>query len=305
LNIGGNGGNGVASTITGSSVTRAGGGGGTPWEFSPPGNPGTQGLGGSGGGGNGGASNTGSGTAGIVNTGSGGGGGANAGTGGAGGSGVVIISYPSTFQLTGGAGLTFSTAIVGANRVTTFTAGTGSIGFQTIPVGAYQLLETVVLTSSQASVEFTNLAGKYSADYKHLQIRGAIRAPNSGTFRMFLMRFNGDTAANYSSHLLYSDGPGSLSDGTKTSMWWSYSAAGSSPANAFGGVVTDILDAFETTKNKQIRTLGGGPNGYNLLNLVSGSWRNTSAVTSITLLNQDGDGFAAGSRISIYGIRGS
>jgi mucin-19 len=80
--VAGNGGNGLASSITGSSVTRAGGGGGAA-------NVGTQGSGGTGGGGAG-ANSGSSATAGTVNTGSGGGagdsgGGAGHGGGGAGG----------------------------------------------------------------------------------------------------------------------------------------------------------------------------------------------------------------------------
>jgi hypothetical protein len=45
----------------------------------------------------------------------------------AGGSGVVILRYPSSFTITIGAGLTGSTATLGVNRVTTFTAGTGTV----------------------------------------------------------------------------------------------------------------------------------------------------------------------------------
>jgi hypothetical protein len=41
----------------------------------------------------------------------------------------VIIRYPSSFTVSVGAGLTASTATVGANKVTTFTAGTGNISF--------------------------------------------------------------------------------------------------------------------------------------------------------------------------------
>jgi hypothetical protein len=82
----GNGGAGLASTITGSSVTRAGGGGGGTDSGSI-----SAGSGGSGGGGAGGALATP--TAGTVNTGSGGGGTDTGRTGGAGGSGVVIIRY--------------------------------------------------------------------------------------------------------------------------------------------------------------------------------------------------------------------
>jgi hypothetical protein len=69
-------------------------------------------------------------TAGTGNTGGGGGGGGNMGTGGQnGGSGIVILRYPNTRTITIGAGLTGTTATVGLDSVTTFTAGTGDISF--------------------------------------------------------------------------------------------------------------------------------------------------------------------------------
>jgi len=177
-------------------------------------------------------------------------------------------------------------------------------GSRPAETATFQLLESTVLTSTQASIEFTNLTTKYAATYQHLQLRATIRGiTGGGGLRMFLMQFNGDTAANYMSHLLYSDGPGSINDGTKTSMWWSYGANNGSPTGAFGAVVTDILDPFETTKNKTIRTMGGGPNGYNMVNLVSGHWRNTNSVTSITLTAQGGDSYDIGTRVSLYGIK--
>jgi hypothetical protein len=60
---------------------------------------------------------------GTANT--GGGGGAKA----SGGSGVVIVKYVDTLTIGGGAGLTFTTASSGGFKVTTFTAGTGTISF--------------------------------------------------------------------------------------------------------------------------------------------------------------------------------
>ena len=90
---GGPGGNGVATSITGSSVTRAGGGGGAR-PNNPP-EPSATGTGGSGGGGGGGGAGPGIGTAGTTNTGGGGGGGygTSPGAGGVGGSGIVVIRY--------------------------------------------------------------------------------------------------------------------------------------------------------------------------------------------------------------------
>ena len=85
-NLGANGGNGTSTAITGSAVTRAGGGGG--------GSDSTGGTGGSGGGGTGGTSTSApSVTTGTANTGGGGGGGGQSVNGKAGGSGVVILRY--------------------------------------------------------------------------------------------------------------------------------------------------------------------------------------------------------------------
>jgi len=115
-NSGVNGGAGTANTITGSSVTRAGGGGGAH----------TASGAGAAGGGNGNTGGTGG--AATANTGSGGGGGRQA-EGGPGGSGLVVLQYPSAYTITIGAGLTGTTATVGANKVTTFTAGTGTVSW--------------------------------------------------------------------------------------------------------------------------------------------------------------------------------
>jgi hypothetical protein len=79
---GGPGGNGVATSITGSSVTRGGGGGGGFWN-------GVNGPGGSGGSGGGGCA-VGPYTCGVANT---GGGGAGSPAGNTGGSGIVVIRY--------------------------------------------------------------------------------------------------------------------------------------------------------------------------------------------------------------------
>jgi hypothetical protein len=104
-----NGGNGLASSITGGSITRGGGGAGQA-SFG-------GGSGGTGGGGS-------SGSPGATNT---GGGGGQASTG---GSGVVIIKYPDIYTISVGSGLTSTTpAASGGFKVTTFTAGTGTVNF--------------------------------------------------------------------------------------------------------------------------------------------------------------------------------
>jgi hypothetical protein len=120
--------------IGGTGNYYAGGGGGSSLGYA--------GTGGTGGGGNGAIFNINghslqAGTNGSPNTGGGAGGGsASVGsTSGpnaintSGGSGVVILRYPNTFTVTIGAGLTGTTATDGSDKVTTFTAGTGTISF--------------------------------------------------------------------------------------------------------------------------------------------------------------------------------
>jgi len=135
---GGAGGNGLANSITGTSVTYAGGGGGGGWESN------SFGAGGSGGGGAGSAGNgtAGNGTRGIKatngtpNTGGGGGGGGVeisgvTGGGGNGGSGIVVIAYSNTLPAISNipGTLTYDQPTRSGYRVYRFTAGSGSITF--------------------------------------------------------------------------------------------------------------------------------------------------------------------------------
>ena len=101
------GGAGVATSITGSSVTYAVGGDGFLYNSGPY-----------------------TGAAGTTNRGNGGGGVRYTGVGGAGGSGNVILRYlTSAGTITIGAGLTGSTATDGSYKVTTLTAGTGNVSW--------------------------------------------------------------------------------------------------------------------------------------------------------------------------------
>lgn len=128
-----NGGVGVAVSITGSSVYYGGGGAGLNYDFEKPDD--AAGTGGLGGGANSSLGINVDGQNGGANLGGGGSGGTtysgwNAATkGGNGGSGVVILRYPNTRTITIGAGLTGSTTTVGANKVTTITAGSGNVSW--------------------------------------------------------------------------------------------------------------------------------------------------------------------------------
>jgi len=169
----------------------------------------------------------------------------------------------------------------------------------------FQLLESTVLTGAQSSIEFTNLATKYASTYQHLQIRAVVQSTRASSLDALIMQFNGDTAGNYSRHTLQGDGGSVSSSGVAnaTYVFCGYLPGTTNPTS-WAPFVIDILDAFETTKNKTTRSLSGqrDPN-WSLINLSSGSWRNTATITSILLDQEIGGNFPTGTRVSLYGIK--
>lgn len=169
-------------------------------------------------------------------------------------------------------------------------------------------LETVRLGGTASSVEFTNLA-RYS-DFQHLQIRAVFRTNRSGyTATYWGMRFNGDTGSNYSWHWLNGGYSGSAvqssGQANASAMRTCWAPGANASANLFASSITDILDPFDTTKNKTIRTLGGKTESEQMVLLSSGNWRSTTAVTSITIFDELSASFIAGSRFSLYGLKAS
>lgn len=176
--------------------------------------------------------------------------------------------------------------------------------------GSYDLLETQVLGSSQASVTFSSLS-TYASTYKHLQIRWVAKSTRAAaTGDDFFWQMNGNTTtSNYTSHYLRGTGSSVSSAANNNSIYYglisNFMPAGSY-TNEFMSGVTDILDAFETTKNKTVRTVAGAiTTSYAIdTTLSSGMFLSTDAVSSFTLKCRLAN-LAQYSRFSLYGIKGA
>jgi hypothetical protein len=189
--------------------------------------------------------------------------------------------------------MAFSLALLGAST------------YEKPVLGSYDLLSTTILTSNTASVTFASL-GTYAADYQHLQLRIVARGSNSANFTIWNMRLNGDSGSNYATHALFGNGSLALGNDTRTStdrILDSLTLPGNSTANSYGALILDILDSFNTSKNKTIRYLGGRrPSDDTVVILRSGLYISTSSITSIALTCQSAD-WNTGSRFSLYGLR--
>ncbi len=178
-----------------------------------------------------------------------------------------------------------------------------SQNYSRIAPNSYESIATS--TPSGTDVTFTSIP----QTYKHLQIRVLSRTTrNDAAVDGLYLRFNGDTASNYSYHF----GINGLGSGTPTSsgsanvatMVMTFSGADAqTTANVFTAYVIDILDYTNTSKYKTVRSLNGyDANGSGSVMLSSANWRNTNSVTSIRLFAEGN--FVSGSHFALYGIKG-
>ncbi len=172
---------------------------------------------------------------------------------------------------------------------------------------AFDLLETTTLSSSASSITFSGLSA-YS-DYKHLQVRVTGQQSFTGfPYQFTRFRINNDTGSNYSHHTLSGDGASVTSSaGSSTNYIQMLALPGSQDANVYGALAIDILDFSSLNKNTTVRALGGGyfAGNQKLIGLSSGAHYSTSAMTSFTHYIDAGVNWTAGSRWSIYGIKGA
>lgn len=174
-----------------------------------------------------------------------------------------------------------------------------------VVLGDFDSIQTVTVGSGGATeITFSSIP----QTYKHLQIRGIARSTGAGSASSLRITFNGDESSSYSSHIL--DGNGSSVNAYDYTSGI-YSWAGGLIPNAgitsgiFGATIIDILDYSSVNKFKTARTLSGYTGSGGAIELISGNWRNTNAITSITLKLSPSNGYnlAQYSSLSLYGIK--
>lgn len=165
--------------------------------------------------------------------------------------------------------------------------------------GSYESIATTTVGAGGSStITFSSIP----STYKHLQIR--IMNLSSSAESDIRMRFNSDSSSNYSQHAIY--GSGSGTPGAYGTVNSNYASAGLTGGATYPSVsIIDILDYENTNKFKTTRTLSGDDtNGAGFVFYYSGNWRNTNAITSITLTHFQSVNFNQYSSFALYGIKG-
>lgn len=167
----------------------------------------------------------------------------------------------------------------------------------------YILIERTELNASTASVTFANIP---QSGYTDLKIVVSGRATGSRSDDSILIRFNSDsTAGNYSIKWLRGNGS-SATSGDGTGYAGAYSGefnGGTSTANTFTSqeiYVPNYTSGTQKSFSVDVTEEANQTTVY--AQLHAGLWTGTSAISSITFVDHNGNSFAAGSTFSLYGI---
>lgn len=172
--------------------------------------------------------------------------------------------------------------------------------------GVFELIADTTLGSDTANFDFTSIP----STYKHLKLIYSLRTDRAAASDRVKVIINNDTGSNkYESILYFWFDPntwGTIDNGSTTYAACTFVCANTALANSFGGGFIEFPDYANTTNLKLFQTRGGQmqstaiqPEIYDGMAV----WRDTSAISRITVAPIFGSNFKAGSRITLYGIK--
>ncbi len=176
----------------------------------------------------------------------------------------------------------------------------------TAVAGDFESIATVTVGGGGSSViTFSSI----SSTYKHLQLRMLLRGDRAANTDDIKIQFNNDTGSNYADHILFGDGTVGVYNQNPFDMIYSYQGmpSANTTASTFYAGIMDILDYSSTVKYKTTRWFQGwdwNSNSTGAVELTSGLWRSTTAISTITVAPRYGSNFVQYSQIALYGIKG-
>ncbi len=159
----------------------------------------------------------------------------------------------------------------------------------------YEPITTTTLSTATASVTFSSISGSYTDLV--LVIFGGF-AGNEDV----AMRFNSDTASNYSGTNVQGNGSGVFT-GRQSNQTSCYLTSGGYFTNALqSNAIIQIQNYSNTTTYKTV--LSRNNNTSTSTEFCVNLWRSTSAITSINLFGRNSStNWLSGSTFTLYGIK--
>jgi hypothetical protein len=169
-----------------------------------------------------------------------------------------------------------------------------------------QLISETVLSGSAASVTFSSIP----ATFRSLALFFQARTDRVHTIDRVLQQFNSDSGSNYDFFVFNINSAGTIATAVSratTSMEATLAEAANSRASSWSPGIQYILGYSRTDREKFVLGYSGTMQDVNadtdlLFDCQIGRWRDSSAISGITLLPSAGTNFVSGSIFTLYGI---
>lgn len=163
----------------------------------------------------------------------------------------------------------------------------------------YEPIATTTLGSAASTITFSSI----SSAYTDLRLIFNINVDTAS--RICSLRFNSDTATNYSSTYLSGNGT-AAGTGRNTSVNLIYLAGNStvtpSTAGQWASYQVDVFSYAGSTNKTALSQIAGDQNGSGSVFRGVHLYRSTSAITSLTILLDGSGNFTTGTTATLYGI---
>ncbi len=160
----------------------------------------------------------------------------------------------------------------------------------------YEKIQSTTLGSATSAINFTSIPATYT------DLRLVLVATTTVSGRNLYLRFNSDSASNYSSTYLLGNGTAASSGRTTSADQISVTdgtvAISSTTPHLFA---IDVFSYAGSTNKTALISTSQDRNGTGSVANVVGLWRSTSAITSVNLSTSTDD-FKIGTIATIYGI---
>ena len=147
---------------------------------------------------------------------------------------------------------------------------------------------TVGTATASVTLDLTGISG-------YTVLVFIVSATNQTNDSGLLVRFNSDSGSNYSDTSIYGNGSSAVS-------FRASNATGMNAGRTDTGISTNIINIQNYANTTTFKTVLTRGNDSALVIATVGLWRNTAAITSITVYDQNARNFSTGSTFSLYGI---
>ncbi len=163
------------------------------------------------------------------------------------------------------------------------------------------LLASTVLSGTAANFDLTSISGSYN----HLELIAITQSDQAAGVATHMI-FNNDSGANYDYEWVYGeDAVTTAFNGVAANFIYPGATPSATPAPTVAAMFRIVIPCYAaTTFHKTCscqQTFKGNTGSVLRSSLIAGWWRNTAAITRITLTPAAGL-FTAGSSVYLYGI---